>query len=73
MNANQIVNMITRVIIRRLVNGGINAGIKAASRKQSSPERDHNASQRPKAQQNSGSGVKQAKQAMRILRKTNRF
>jgi hypothetical protein len=71
MNANSILNMVLRMFVRKAINGGVNAGVNALSRKDSAgratPQDKRGGN--PSAQQ----GVKQARRAVRMARRMNKF
>ncbi|CUJ33091.1 hypothetical protein [Cognatishimia activa] len=64
---NQIINMIMRRVMRQLVNKGVNAGFDAVSKRGDADESRSAGNGAPKH------NAKQAKQAMRMIRRTSRF
>ncbi|MEQ6248231.1 hypothetical protein ABMC89_05020 [Sulfitobacter sp. HNIBRBA3233] len=77
---NQIINMILRIVMRKVVSKGIDAGFDRASRMRKSDGksqemRDPQQQQQSKAPVQKGheAQMRQAKQAMRSLRRVGRF
>jgi hypothetical protein len=64
---NQIANMILRRVMRQLINRGVDAGLKAATKGNAKPP---SAGQRQNAPQQN---TRQAKRAMRMLRRASKF